>query len=106
LGITWAFSKVDLMDFSVCNQCGTEIEGKGIQFRGKSFCGDECCEIFEESQPRDDGPGFYDLDEKEIDELEDDVDENDLGYDKDPTEEKVRNPLDEDDDFEIDPDDF
>ena len=36
------------MDFSVCTQCGVEIESKGIHFRNHVFCSDECCEKFED----------------------------------------------------------
>lgn len=96
------------MDFSACKQCGKEIEGKGIQFRGKNFCGDECCELFEEKHVAVDEPDFKELDEEELelDDMEADASDDGLGYENDPTQEKVRNPLDEDDEFEIDPDDF
>ncbi len=96
------------MDFSKCKQCGIEIEGKGIQFRGQSFCGEECCEVFEEKNMVVDEPDFGALEEEdlELESFDDEGDEEGLGYDSDPTEEKRRSPLDEDDDFEIDPDDF
>ena len=86
------------MDFSVCTQCGVEIESKGIHFRNHVFCSDECCEEYEAE--------FADKDEPVIDELIDedpeseDTDEN-LGYrdddDSDPH---------DDDDFDIKPEDF
>ena len=94
------------MDFSVCKQCGTEIDGKGIQFRGNSFCGDECCEAFEANLIEADEPAFEELDEEGLDDLDGEADDEGLGYEIDPTEEKKRNPLDDDDDFEIDPNDF
>ncbi len=94
------------MDFSVCNQCGKEIEGKGIQFRSKCFCCDECCDIFEENLVAVDEPGFDDLENDSLEEMDDETDDEGLGYDIDPTEEKTRDPLGDDDEFEIDPDDF
>ncbi len=87
------------MDFSVCTQCGAEIESKGIHFRNHVFCSDECCEEYETE--------FADKDEPVIDELVDedseteDLDE-DLGYrDGDDSD-----SLDDDDDFNIKPEDF
>jgi len=86
------------MDFSVCAQCGVEIESKGIHFRNHVFCSDECCEDYEAE--------FADKDEPVIDELvdedlvSDDIDE-DLGYRDDETEVSLG-----DDDFDIQPDDF
>lgn len=90
------------MDLSVCSQCGTEIEGKGIHFRDRVFCSDECCDEFEEQ--------FVDSGEPDMDdlELEDDIDEDfeedDLGYDSP----RRRSDDDDflDDDYEISPDDF
>jgi hypothetical protein len=87
------------MDFSVCTQCGVEIEGKGIHFRNHVFCRDECCEEYETE--------FADKDEPVIDELLDedddseDLDDN-LGY-QDGDE---LDSLDEDDDFDIKLEDF
>jgi hypothetical protein len=87
------------MDFSVCTQCGVEIEGKGIHFRNHVFCRDECCEEYETE--------FADKDEPVIDELLDedddseDLDDN-LGY-QDGDE---LDPLDNDDDFDIKLEDF
>ncbi len=86
------------MDFSVCAQCGIEIEGKGIHFRNKVFCSDECCEEFEEAFSSSDEPDMEDLGE----DLDDDFSEEDLGYQED--EETGDNYL--DDDYEISPDDF
>jgi hypothetical protein len=86
------------MDFSVCTQCGVEIESKGIHFRNLVFCSDECCEDYEAE--------FADKDEPVIDELVDedlgpDEDlEEDLGYRDDDD----GDPL--DDDFDIKPEDF
>ncbi len=87
------------MDFSVCAQCGAEIESKGIHFRNNVFCSDECCEEYETE--------FAAKDEPVIDELVDedseseDLDE-DLGY-RDGDE---SDSLDDDDDFDIKPEDF
>ena len=87
------------MDFSVCAQCGAEIESKGIHFRNHVFCSDECCEEYETE--------FADKDEPVIDELVDedseseDLDE-DLGY-RDGDE---SDSLDDDDDFDIKPEDY
>ena len=87
------------MDFSVCTQCGVEIESKGIHFRNHVFCSDECCEEYDTE--------FADKDEPVIGELlEEAADseylEDDLGY-RDGDE---SDSLDEDDDFDIKPEDF
>jgi hypothetical protein len=87
------------MDFSVCAQCGVEIENKGIHFRNHVFCSDECCEEYEAE--------FADKDEPIMDELmddnlvPDDLDD-DLGY----RDEDLDDTLDDDDDFDIKPEDF
>ena len=76
-----------MSDYSVCNQCGSEIEEKGIHFRGHIFCCDECCEEYEAD--------FQSKDEPELEELEDPEVvlvnlEDDLGYrEKDEFEEEV-----------------
>ncbi len=86
------------MDFKTCSQCGIEIEGKGIHFRDRVFCSDECCEEFEvEFAAR----GVPDL--KELDEEVDSDLNNDLGYQEEEPAEKD-NFL--DDDFDINPEDF
>ena len=88
------------MDFSVCAQCGVEIENKGIHFRNHVFCSDECCEDYEAV--------FADKDEPVIDELLDDdlvtadLDDEDLGYRGDDLDES----LDDDDEFNIKLEDF
>ncbi|MEN8007306.1 MAG: hypothetical protein ABFS42_09850 [Candidatus Krumholzibacteriota bacterium] len=88
------------MDFSACTQCGVDIESKGIHFRNKVFCSDECCEEYEAE--------FADKDEPVIDELVDedlgpDDLEDDLGYRGDDDDDGD-GPL--DDDFDIKPEDF
>lgn len=88
-----------MLDYSVCNKCGKEIEEKGIHFRGQLFCSDECCEEYEKE--------FQDKDEPELDKLEEDDDsgEDNLDYqDEDDFEEEGDNLL--DDDFDIKPEDF
>ena len=84
------------MDFSVCTQCGTEIENKGIHFRGRTFCCDECCEEFEEEFAKKGEPVLAEL-------VDPDFEEDDLGYRNDDDEEEL---LDVDDDFDIKLDDF
>ena len=87
------------MDFTVCTQCGVEIESKGIHFRGHVFCSDECCEEYEAE--------FADKDEPVIDELmkdglgSEELDDN-LGY-RDGDE---SDSLDDDDEFDIKLEDF
>lgn len=71
-----------------CAQCGATIEGKGIRYRDRTFCGDECLDEFEASfAGRDDlDPDEFDAGfDDDIDFVEDDVDG---------------------DEFKIDPDDF
>ena len=86
------------MDFNVCSQCGKEIEGKGIQFRGRSFCGDECCEEFEAEFSEGKEPQPMDL---SGDDADDDLDDG-LGYRDGPVEDDDML----DDEFAINPDDF
>ena len=86
------------MEISACGQCGKEIEGKGIHFRGRSFCGDECCEEFEAEFAEGSEPAAMDL---SGDGAAEDDDEG-LGY-RDPPDEEDDNF---DDDFDIKPDDF
>ena len=89
------------MDFTVCTQCGVEIESKGIHFRGHVFCSDECCEEYEAD--------FADKDEPVIDELmKDDLEseelDDNLGYgDGDESDSLDDN---EDDEFDLKPEDF
>jgi len=89
------------MDFTVCTQCGVEIESKGIHFRGHVFCSDECCEEYEAE--------FADKDEPVIDELmkddlgSEELDDN-LGY-RDGDDSGSLDD-DEDDEFDIKPEDF
>jgi len=89
------------MEFTCCAQCGLEIEGKGIQFRGRTFCSDECCEEFEADFVDNDEPDPADLADDDLDEME--LEEDGLGF----REEDDSSPKDEDDDdFAIEPDDF
>lgn len=88
------------MDFKVCSQCGKEIEGAGVLFRENVFCGDECCDEFEEELSAKDVPSLNDLN-KDGEDLLTGTDD-DLGYRDD-------NDLDDDvddDGFNIDEDDF
>ena len=90
-----------MTDYSVCNQCGAEIEEKGIHFRGHVFCSDECCEEYEKDFQDKDEPELEKLEESNLDEENFD---NDLGYqDKDSYDEDA-DPL--GDDFDIKPEDF
>lgn len=86
------------MDFSVCSQCGIEIEGKGIHFRARVFCSDECCEEFEDLFSKVGEPDLESLDEDN----DEDFDEEDLGY----KEEEVEADSLLDDDYAINPEDF
>lgn len=88
------------MEFTQCAQCGVDIETKGIQFRGKAFCGDECCQKFDEKFADGGKPGVDDFDDGLDDE---DFDEDDTEYQDEGEAVKHR---DDDDDFEIGPDDF
>ena len=90
------------MEVTQCAQCGVEIETKGIQFRGKTFCGDECCEKFDASLADGGAPGVDDFDDGLDDE---DFDEEKLGYQDEGEDDAVKD-RDDDDDFEIDPGDF
>ncbi len=83
------------MDFSICAQCGVEIQNKGIHFRNRVFCSDECCEAFESA--------FADKVEPVIDDLLDDglvpdeIDEDVLVFREDDIDET----LDDDFDFKL-----
>ena len=108
------------MDFKRCIFCRAEIEGEGIPFRGRLFCGDECCEQFaarfvDKVEPDLTDLAGLDLGEGELDDdtLVDDallVDDGLLddvllvdGIGLDDDEDAVRP---DDDDYDIDPDDF
>jgi len=65
------------MDFSVCTQCGVEIESKGIHFRNHVFCSDECCEVYETEFAAKDEPVTGEL--MDEDKESEDIDE-DLGF--------------------------
>ncbi len=87
------------MDYSVCSRCGVEIESKGIHFRNKVFCSDQCCEEFEAEAADKSEPVMGEL-------VDDDLgsdDEDDLDY-RDGDDSDDGDPL--DDDFDIKPDDF
>ena len=36
------------MEILICNHCGVLVQGAGIQHRRRLFCGDDCCEEFED----------------------------------------------------------
>ena len=87
------------MDFTVCTQCGVEIESKGIHFRGHVFCSDECCEEYEAE--------FADKDEPVIDELmKDDLESEELDDNVGYRDGDESDSLDDDDEFDIKPEDF
>jgi hypothetical protein len=90
------------MDIIVCSQCGLEIEGKGIHFRKRHFCSDECCEEFEAVAVEGGEPDDLDLTVDDDDLDDDDLDDDDLGYrgDSDDDDDFL------DDDFDIRPEDF
>ena len=95
------------MDFSTCVRCGTEIEGKGIHFRGKTFCGDECCEEYEAEHVAKGEPGADDLTDKNV--ADENLEELDLGDDRlgyQDEEDAETSKFDEEDDYNIKPDDF
>lgn len=81
------------MSQGICAQCGMDIDGTGIRHRGRLFCGDECCETYEEEFLTKGEPGLHELD--------DDLDE-DLDFDEDELEDE---DLEDDDDIGIDEDD-
>lgn len=85
------------MDLSACAQCGIDIEGQGIHYRGRNFCSDECCEEFEADFASTGEPDDADLSADDFDDIADD-----LGYrngDEDADDEYG-------DDYEIKPEDF
>jgi len=49
-----------------CAQCGAEIESGGIHHRRRLFCGDECCESFEDGFLVTGGPEAVDLEEEDL----------------------------------------
>jgi len=88
-----------MSDYNECTQCGAEIEETGIQYRGKVFCSDDCCEQYEQE--------FQDKDEPVLDELDGDdeeveISDEDLDYQDDDDEDDML----DDDDFDIKPEDF
>ncbi len=89
-----------MSDYHVCTQCGAEIEESGIQFRGLTFCSDECCEEYEKDYQENEEPV---IDELETDEPSEESLDEDLGY-------VEKDGFDDDDvlddDFDIKPEDF
>jgi hypothetical protein len=98
-GMTWRVRK---MEITQCTYCGIEIEGKGIQFRGKAFCGDECCEEFEAEFIARGEPKLDELAEDELDDV--DFEDDGLGFVEEV--DVVSKEFGDDDDFAINPDDF
>lgn len=90
------------MDIIVCSQCGAEIVGKGIHFRSRHFCSDECCDEFDTVLVEGSEPGDMDLAAADID---DDLDE-DLGYRSEGDRNGDGDGEFPDDEFEIKPGDF
>ncbi len=87
------------MENMACAQCGVEIESRGIHFKGRHFCDDDCCEEFDAALAAKSEPKIDDLNPG-LD-LEEDTD---LGY-------QDKDSLDEDDallddDFDIREQDF
>ncbi|MEZ4386206.1 MAG: hypothetical protein R3D98_01260 [Candidatus Krumholzibacteriia bacterium] len=59
-----------------CDHCGEVVLDQGIRHRRRLFCGDECCEAFEDEFMRVGEPDPVDLDEEfeELDLPDDDLD--------------------------------
>ena len=90
------------MDFTTCTQCGTVIESTGIQYRGRTFCRDECCEKFAAEHADWGEPDSDDLaDERFVEEDfgEVDLDDDGLGYQDQDADTTVG--FDDEDDFRI-----
>jgi len=91
------------MDIITCSQCGVEIERKGIHFKSRHFCSDECCEEFESVLAEGSEPGEMELAATDSDA----ADDLDLGYrgdgdgDGDGDDDNIL-----DDNFDIKPEDF
>ncbi len=83
------------MDFSNCAQCGVEIENKGIHFRNRVFCSDECCEDFESAFAAKVVPVIDDLLDDGL--VPDEIDEDVLVFREDDIDET----LDDDFDFKL-----
>ncbi len=91
------------MDITLCAQCGMEIENTGLQFRGRTFCGDECCEQFEKKFADTSEPGLAELKDEDLEIVDDDAEEG-VGYRGDDDDSEGQDF--DDDDFAIEPDDF
>ncbi|MBE0566910.1 MAG: hypothetical protein IH621_13185 [Krumholzibacteria bacterium] len=86
------------METRICAGCGVGIEGRPVTFRGRDFCGDQCCEEFEVTFALKGGPEEDELDEDLDDFDEDDFDDEDLDLDDDEDEDEDAFDLDLDDD--------
>jgi hypothetical protein len=60
-----------------CAQCGAEIEGKGVRFRSRDFCDDDCLDEFGAQVANREGSTGGDLEE------DDDSSSGDLEIDED-----------------------
>jgi len=85
------------MEFSRCAQCGTEIKGQGIHYRGHGFCSDKCCDEFDAEITSSSEPDETDLSSDDMDDMDDN-----LGYRND---DDSKDEYDEDE-FAIKPEDF
>jgi hypothetical protein len=72
-----------------CTHCGGVIDDGMVEFRGMSFCSDECCEEHAQSLSENEEPSVKELSEEEIEglnleevefeddsEMEDDLDDD------------------------------
>ena len=67
------------METEVCAHCGALIEGEAVEFTGRVFCSDTCCEIFgnfvtEAGEPTAEELA-RDVGTEDLDDLDDDLDE-------------------------------
>ena len=58
------------MEPLTCTRCGVVIEGEGIRHRRRLFCGDECCESFEDGFLNHGGPAAEDLEADDTGDVE------------------------------------
>jgi hypothetical protein len=89
-----------------CAECGAVIEGKPVTFRGRDFCGDDCCERFVEAFALRGGPEEDELDEDLDDDFDGDFDDEDLDFEDDEDEDEDEDDFDLDDDYGIRSEDF
>jgi hypothetical protein len=53
-----------------CEYCGAELDEIGIEYRGRFFCSDECCEEYEQNLAANGEPDPAELKDENVEEMD------------------------------------